>query len=365
MTEDRRRKRAIRARMAQTGEKYTEAMRAVGSGGGDAGEAPRVAFAWPEDSLGWFTDQAYNAILLGEDEARMLSRSAVEPEHLLLALARSGNVRSLLAGAGVTAGDIHAALMRMGGLGAQLALGSLPRTPASEGVLRRAVLAAHQRGVHGPSTEHVLLGLAAEPVAAVVLDELGIADATALVDAAYPATRRAVDTEMAARRARELGAGRRMPPMPGPMPPVFERFTAEARRAVDGAVQQAQSLESPYVVPAHLLLGVLLAEEGVVAGVRVRHDRQFATAIARAVEIVAGRASRATGIFSVPARELLAEEVLRIADRLGHRSLGTTHLFLAILEHPDADTAEILEAFPDIQRVTAELVERAPGNERP
>src|SRR5580704_6445790 len=125
MTEDRRRKRAIRARMAQTGEKYTEAMRAVGSGRGDAGEAPRVAFAWPEDSLGWFTDQAYNAILLGEDEARMLSRSAVEPEHLLLALARSGNVRSLLAGEGVTAGDIHAALIRMGALGVQLALGSL------------------------------------------------------------------------------------------------------------------------------------------------------------------------------------------------------------------------------------------------
>jgi len=70
-----------------------------------------------------------------------------------------------------------------------------------------------------------------------------------------------------------------------------------------------------------------------------------------------------TGIFSVPARRLLAEEVLRIADRLGHRSLGTAHLFLAILENPDADTAEILDAFPDLQRVTAELVERAPGNE--
>jgi len=364
MTEDRRRKRAIRARMAQTDEKYTEAMRAVGPGGGDAGEAPHVTFAWPDDSLGWFTDQAYNAILLGEDEARMLSRSAVEPEHLLLALARSGNVRWLLAREGVTAGDIHAALVRMGGLGAQLALGPLARTPASEAVLRQGVLAAHQRGVRGPSTEHVLLGLAGEPVAAVVLGELGIADATALVDAAYPATRPAVDTETAARRARELDSRRRTPPMPGPMPPVFERFTAEARRAVDAAVEQARSLESPYVVPAHLLLGLLCAEEGVVAGVRVRHDRQFAAVIARALEIVADRASRATGIFSAPARQLLAEEVLTIADRLGHRSLGTAHLFLAILENPDADTAEILDAFPDLQRVTAELVEWAPGNER-
>ncbi len=363
MTEDRRRKRAIRARMAQTGEKYTEAMRAVGSGGGATGHASRVAFDWPDDSLGWFTDQAYNAILLGEDEARMLSQPTVAPEHLLLALARSGNAQRLLAGEGVTAGDIHAALVGMGGFGTQLVLGPLPRTTASEGVLRQAVLAAHQRGVRGPSTQHVLLGVAPEPVAAAALRELGIGDVAALVDGAYPATRPPVDTEALARRARELDTDRRRPPSPGPMPPIFERFTAEARGAVDAAVEQARSLESPYVVPAHLLLGLLLAEEGVVASVRVRHDRQFAAAIARAREILAERASRATGIFSVPARRLLAEEVLEIAERLGHRWLGTADLFLAILENPDGDTAEILGAFSDLQRVTAEVVERAPGDE--
>jgi predicted ATP-dependent protease len=44
-----------------------------------------------------FTDQAYNLILAAEDEARMLGRAMVEPEHLLLALARRGNVESLLA----------------------------------------------------------------------------------------------------------------------------------------------------------------------------------------------------------------------------------------------------------------------------
>ena len=364
MTEDRRRKRAIRARMAQTGEKYTEAMRAVGSGGADTGGTPRTAFAWPEDPLRSFTDQAYNAILLGEDEARMLSRPAVEPEHLLLALARSGNVQRLLARQGVTAGDIHAALVRTGGFGTQLVLGPLPRTPAGEAVLRRAVLAAHRRGVRGPSTQHVLLGLAAEPVGAAALGELGIGDVAALVDAAYPATRPPVDTETVARRARALGADRRTPPSPGPMPPVFERFTAEARGAVDAAVEQARALESPYVAPGHLLLGLLLAEDGVVAGVRVRHDRQFAAAIARALEILAERASRATGIFTEPARRLVAEDVLEIADRLGHRALGSAHLLLAIIENPDADTAEILDALPDRRRVTAELIEAMPGNER-
>jgi ATP-dependent Clp protease ATP-binding subunit ClpA len=295
----------------------------------------------------------------------MLSRPAIEPEHLLLALARSGNVHRLLAREGVTARDVHAALVRLGGFGTQPARGPLPRSPASEGALRRAVLAAHQRGVRGPSTQHVLLGVAPEPVAAGVLGELRIGDPTALVDAAYPPTRPPIDTGAVARRARELGSHGRTPPSPGPMPPVFERFTAEARSAVDAAVEQARALESPHVASAHLLLGLLLAEQGVVAGVRARHDRQFAAATARALEILAQRASRATGIFSVPARRLLAEEVLEIAERLGHRALGTADLFLAILENPDADTAEILGAFSDLQRVTAEVVERAPGDEHP
>ena len=101
MTQNRRSKRATRSRMAQTGEKYTEARRALLASGGDSGRAgggPGVTIAWPEDSLGWFTDQAYNLILLADDEARMMSHATVEPEHLLLATARRGNAERLLAG---------------------------------------------------------------------------------------------------------------------------------------------------------------------------------------------------------------------------------------------------------------------------
>ncbi len=62
--------------MALTGEKYTDARRALLASGGESGGAggdPGATIAWPEDSLGWFTDQAYNLILLADDEARMLS----------------------------------------------------------------------------------------------------------------------------------------------------------------------------------------------------------------------------------------------------------------------------------------------------
>jgi hypothetical protein len=80
MTKNRRSKRAIRSRMAQTGEKYTEARRALvasGGNGGGANEDPGDTVTWPENSLGWFTDQAYNTILLAADEARMLSHPRV------------------------------------------------------------------------------------------------------------------------------------------------------------------------------------------------------------------------------------------------------------------------------------------------
>jgi ATP-dependent Clp protease ATP-binding subunit ClpA len=70
-----------------------------------------------------------------------------------------------------------------------------------------------------------------------------------------------------------------------------------------------------------------------------------------------------TGIFSAPARHLVAEDVLSVAHRLDHRIVGTGHLFLAILENPDETTAEILEALPDAQQIAGEVTEALPGDE--
>jgi ATP-dependent Clp protease ATP-binding subunit ClpA len=359
MTEDRRAKRAIRSRMAETGERYTEARRALLAP--DRETEAASAMESPSVEIGWFTDQAYNAILLAEDEARMLGQPRVEPEHLLLAAARRGNVEQLLAREGVVASAIHAALVRMGGFDADLVLGPVPRSTVSEAVLQEAVAAAAKRGIRSPSTQHLLLGLAGQGPAMAVLRELGLVDLTALVDAAYPVTLSPLAPDVVERRA--LAARTRTAPSPGPIPPVFERFTAEAHRAVEAAVESARSLEDGYVAPAHLLLGLLGAEEGVVASVRARHDRQFDTVTRRATELLADRPVPATGIFSAPARRLLAEEVLKVADRLGHRSLSTGHLFVAVLENPDDKTVEILEALPNAQQIAAEVIEALPGEE--
>jgi ATP-dependent Clp protease ATP-binding subunit ClpA len=195
--------------------------------------------------MGIFTDQAHNLILLAEDEARMLGRSAVEPEHLLLALARRGNVERLLRERRVSAGDIYAAIVRADGAGEDLVLGRVPWSAATAAALERTVDIAAARGTLGPSSEHVLLGLQPDRGAAAVLRRVGIDDVEELVDVRYPARRSPVGAD---RRRSQLV---RMsfdgsPPRPGPGPPVFERFTDDAERAVRPAVECAALLERQY-----------------------------------------------------------------------------------------------------------------------
>jgi ATP-dependent Clp protease ATP-binding subunit ClpA len=401
MTANRRSKRAIRSRMAQTGEKYTQARRALlaSGGSGGAGENPGVMLAWPDemvgwftdhayntitwpqDSLGWFTDQAYNAILLADDEARMLRHARVGPEHLLLAAARYGNVESLLAGEGITARAIHDAIAAIKGFGGKLELRPR-RSPASEQVLRRAVAAAAARGVLGPSTEHLLIALGDQDLPARILAELGVTSAQALVDAGYPLDRPPVDRALLERRAAQLAARGIEPPSPGPIPPIFERFTAQTRAAINAGIQYAREVDDHYVEPAHLLFGVLNAKTGVAAAVRTRHGWQIppgqfaqprypgAADIYRPdpehdnVLIYAKPPyMQATGIFTSEARRIVAEDVLIIAERLGHRALTTGHLLIALLEHPDEHSSGIISSLPGIREVTAAVTGALPGGE--
>lgn len=207
--------------------------------------------------LGAFTDQAHNLILLAEDEARMLGRLVVEPEHLLLALTRHGTLRSLLAEQGREGSDVYAAIVRRSGVGDDLALGGVPRSAAVERALELSVDIAAERGVLGPSSEHLLLALVADPEleAAAILRELGI-DAAAPVDAIAGEPREPVSPERLKQWLIRV-AGRSTAPQPGPAAPVFERYTAEAQRAVRAASEIASLLEHHYVGPLHLLLGCL------------------------------------------------------------------------------------------------------------
>ena len=59
----------------------------------------------------------------------------------------------------------------------------------------------------------------------------------------------------------------------------------------------------------------------------------------------------------------MAEDVLIIAQRLGHRALTTGHVLLAILERADIYTSAIISSLPGTREVTAAVIDALPGEE--
>jgi hypothetical protein len=316
--------------------------------------------------LGVFSQQAHNLIVLAEDEARMLGRSKVAPEHLLLAFARWGNVKALLRRCAVSARDIHAATVKAGGRGDDLVLGRVPWANATTEVLNGAVSAAARRGELCPGSEHVLLALDDHDGASALLRAVGITDVTGLVDAVYPPHGMPVSGEEVSRHLLRMGSSEA--PRPGPIPPVFERYSDQARRAVRAASEAAGLLEHREIEPFHLLLGCVHVSDSLAA--RVLEPSlgsgeltMVVEAMERARQYGPHPAHQATGVYSDTARRLLAEDALSHAYRRGHGAITTGHLVLAVLDSRDRTSRAILGFGPEAER-SARSIERAlPGNE--
>ncbi len=322
--------------------------------------------------LGAFTDQAHNLILLAEDEARMLGRRVVEPEDLLLALTRHGNVRRLMAERGVTGSDVYAVIVRSSPVGDDLVLGAVPRSRETAAVLERAVDIAAERGVLGPSSEHLLLAVSEREGPAGVLLDVGIADPVALVDG-MAGDRPAVSDEQLKQYLLRAGS-RSSAPQPGPVAPVFERYTAEAQRAVHAAIEVASLLEHHYVQPLHLLLGCLhvpssLAATTIEAEIASSDMGMVGEAMERARMYGPNPAHQATGIFTDRARRILAQDALSYAYRHDHPYISTGHLLLATLDADDRAIKRILAtgimgSGAMLDRLARSVVRALPGDER-
>jgi ATP-dependent Clp protease ATP-binding subunit ClpC len=126
---------------------------------------------------------------------------------------------------------------------------------------------------------------------------------------------------------------------------VFERFTARGHHVVVLAQELARELGHDWIGTEHLLLGLL--DEGQGAAARVLTSYGLTSEGLRGqVELLAGRGSaphEGAIPFTPEAKAVLAQS-LEEADRLHHAGIGTEHLLLAVVSHPQGVTSQVLEA---------------------
>ncbi len=122
---------------------------------------------------------------------------------------------------------------------------------------------------------------------------------------------------------------------------MFERYTEKARRTIFFSRYEASQFGSPYIETEHLLLGLLRENHGLVQllppgsteTIRKQIDAHTVTRqkVSTSVDLPLSNESKRVLAYG-------AEE----AEILGHKHIGTEHLFLALFREKDAFAAEIL-----------------------
>src|SRR5215472_3804447 len=124
---------------------------------------------------------------------------------------------------------------------------------------------------------------------------------------------------------------------------MFERFTDQARRAMDLAHEEARLLNHTYVGTEHLLLGLIGDGEGVAAQALESLGVSLG-AVREQVGRVIGRGQQAVPehIPLTPRAKKVLELARREASQLGHNYIGTEHLLLGLIREGKGVSAQVL-----------------------
>jgi len=123
-----------------------------------------------------FTDRARRAMVLAQEQARMLNHDYIGTEHILLGLLEAEGVAAkALESLGISLDAVRQQLEEIIGQGQQAPPEHIPFTPRAKKVLELSLRESQQLGHNYIGTEHILLGLIRESkgVAAQVLVKLG------------------------------------------------------------------------------------------------------------------------------------------------------------------------------------------------
>ena len=111
-----------------------------------------------------FDEQARRAVVLAQEEARMLNHNSLGTEHILLGLMHEGQgvAAQALESLGISLHAVREQVEDIAGPGQQVPSGSIPFTPRAKNVLELSLREALQLGHNYIGTEHILLGLLEE-----------------------------------------------------------------------------------------------------------------------------------------------------------------------------------------------------------
>ena len=124
-----------------------------------------------------FTDRARRAVVLAQEDARLLNHNYIGTEHLLLGLVHEGGgvAAQALESLGISLEAVRQQVEQIIGRGQQAPRGHIPFTPRAKEVMELAMRESDALGHVHIDTEHLLLGLIREGhgVAVQVLTRLG------------------------------------------------------------------------------------------------------------------------------------------------------------------------------------------------
>ncbi|MFF5290769.1 Clp protease N-terminal domain-containing protein [Paractinoplanes globisporus] len=283
-------------------------------------------------SLGFerYNDRSRRAVVLAQENARLLRHSHIGTEHLVLGLIHEGEglAASVLESFGLSLDALRRRVEDIAGVGEQSPAGHVPFTPRARTVLGFAQQEAMQFGDNYVATEHILLGIVreGEGVGAQALVSLG--------------------GDLGGIRSRLLGlmsTRRRREPATAAARGTFERFTDRARRIVVLAQEEARTLYHNYVGPEHLLLGLIHDGEGVAIAV-IEGMGIAPEDLRREVEEIIGQGGRAPSgyIPFTPRAKKVLDLAWQEAQNLGHSYVGAEHLLLGMLREGEGVPGVVL-----------------------
>ena len=124
-----------------------------------------------------FTEQSRRAVVLAQEEARMLGHNHIGSEHLLLGLLheQGGTAADVLGSAGITVEAARSQVEELAGPGDKSLSGHIPFTQRAKKILELSLREALEQKQSYIGTEHILLALMrdADGMGARVLERLG------------------------------------------------------------------------------------------------------------------------------------------------------------------------------------------------